>query len=327
MDMVLCEFCNDFVKYDIKIEKKKENIDGIEVVYNKKRTYCKECKQEIFVNKILDENVLELQRVYRNKIGIITVQEIEKIVDMYGVGKRNLSKLLGFGELTLTRYLDLDMPTKVYSDVLFKVLDYKEMLIIAKFNKDKVTEKTYEKLLENIKIISQSENENKLIAVSKYIVAKTGDITNLAVQKLLYFCQLVSYAIYERPMFTDTCQAWKYGPVYTPIYHRLHKYSYDCINSDEFNEFDEVILDDKDKEIVDSVLKNFGKLSGTALKQISHLTEPWLKARKGISETENSNAVISNKSIKEYSLALNAGNDIDEFCLRYMIELLKRDKK
>ena len=46
--------------------------------------------------------------------------------------------LLNFGELTLTRYLDLDMPTKVYSDVLFKVLDYKEMLIIAKFNKDKV---------------------------------------------------------------------------------------------------------------------------------------------------------------------------------------------
>lgn len=322
-ELVFCEFCNDFVEYDVKIEKKKENINGIEVIYNKKRTYCKDCKKEIFVNNVIDENVLELQRIYRNKIGIITVQEIEKIVEMYGIGKRNLSKLLGFGELTLTRYLDMDMPTKVYSDALFKVMDYKEMLIIAKYNKDKVTEKTYEKFLENIKVLSQSENENKLIAVSKYIISETKDITNLAVQKLLYICQLVSYAIYDRPMFTDTCQAWRYGPVYTPIYHRLHKYSYDCVNADEFSEFDKVVLDDKDKEIVDAVLMSFGTLSGPTLRRMSHITEPWLKARKGVAETENSRNVISNKSIKEYAETLNAETNIKEFCKRYMLELLK----
>lgn len=320
---VFCEFCNDFVEYNISIEKKKENIDKIEVIYNKKRTYCKKCKNEIFVNEILNENVLELQKIYRNKVGIITVQEIEEIVDMYGIGKRNLSKLLGFGELTLTRYLDMDMPTKVYSDVLFKVLDYKEMLTIAKYNKDKVSSKTYDKFLENIKIIAQSENENKLIAVSKYIVSKTKDITNLAVQKLLYFCQVISYAVYERPMFVDTCQAWRYGPVYTPIYYRLNKYTYDCINSDEFSEFDKVNLDDKDKEIVDAVINSFGTLSGNSLKEISHITMPWIKARNKLAETENSTAIISNKSIKEYSITLEFKEDIQQFCLNYMIELLK----
>lgn len=64
-ELVYCEFCNDFVEYDIKIEKKKENINGIEITYDKKRTYCKECKKEIFVNDVMDKNILKLQRLYR----------------------------------------------------------------------------------------------------------------------------------------------------------------------------------------------------------------------------------------------------------------------
>ena len=326
MERSYCEFCNDFIEYDEKIVKDKRIIDGIEVEYKKIKTYCKECKNEIFVNEILDKNVLELQRVYREKIGIITVDKIEKIVDMYGIGKRNLSKLLGFGEITLTRYMELDMPTRLYSDVLFSVIDYKQMLILATDNKDKVSEKVYNKLIENIKVLIESENQNKLIAVSKYIVARTKDITNLAVQKLLYFCQVVSYAMNNRPMFTDTCEAWKFGPVYTHIYYRLNKYTYDPINSEEFAAFDIFNLDDKDKEIIDAVIDSFGMLSGTKLRDISHKTEPWIVARNGLKNDENSNETITNKSIKEYAKTLEKENyNINEFCKKYMKNLIFSD--
>ena len=138
------------------------------------------------------------------------------------------------------------------------------------------------------------------MVVSKYIVARTKDITNLAVQKLLYFCQVVSYAINNRPMFTDTCEAWKFGPVYTHIYYRLNKYTYDPVNAEEFVDFDVVNLDDKDKEIIDAVIDSFGTLSGTKLRDISHKTEPWIVARNGLKNDENSNETITNKSIKEY---------------------------
>lgn len=327
MERSYCEFCNDFLEYEKKLVKTKTVIDGVEVVYYKTKTYCKECKNEIFVNEILDKNILELQRVYREKIGIITVDKIEKIVDMYGVGKRNLSKLLGFGEITLTRYMELDMPTRLYSDVLFSVMDYKQMLILATDNKDKVSEKVYNKLIENINVLIESENQNKLIAVSKYIVARTKDITNMAVQKLLYFCQVVSYAINNRQMFTDTCEAWKFGPVYTHIYYRLNKYTYDPINSEEFADFDIVHLDENDKEIIDAVIDSFGMFSGTKLRDISHKTEPWVRARKGLTNDENSNAIITNKSIKEYAKTLaNENLNTNEFCKKYMKSLIFSDK-
>ena len=323
MEKSYCEFCDDFVEYDVKLVKTKVDVDSIEVLYNKKKTYCKKCKNEIFVNDVLDKNVLELQKVYREKIGIITVEQIEKIVEMYGIGKRNLSKLLGFGELTLTRYLDMDMPTRLYSDVLFSVLDYKQMLLLAAENKDKVSPKVYEKLLNSVRVIIDSENNNKLIAVSKYIVSEVKDITNLAVQKLLYFCQIVSFATKDRLMFTDACEAWRYGPVYTSIYYRLNKYTYDSINSKEFDELEGIKLDADDKEIIDAVLNSFGILSGTKLKEMSHKTSPWLKAREGIRDYENSNRIITNKSIKEYAKTLRDSElDVSCFCEKYMRDLL-----
>lgn len=325
MNNSYCEFCNDFLEYDIKLMKEKERINNVEVKYYKKKTYCKKCGNEIFVNSILDENVMMLQKAYREKIGIITVQQIEELVELYGVGKRNLSKLLGFGELTLTRYLNMDMPTKLYSEVLLSVFDYRNMLSIASENKNKVSEKVYNKLLKNITLIIQSENNNKLIAVSKYIVLKAQDITNLAVQKLLYFSQVVSAALNSNLLFRDSCEAWRYGPVYPVIYRRLNKYTYDCINESEFSNEETMELGINDKEIVDAVINTFGLLSGIKLKELSHKTEPWIDARKGISEIENSNEIITNKSIKEYAKTLSKyPKNAEAFCNEYMKDLLNK---
>lgn len=325
MNNSYCEFCNDFLEYDIKLMKEKERINNVEVKYYKKKTYCKKCGNEIFVNSILDENVMMLQKAYREKIGIITVQQIEELVELYGVGKRNLSKLLGFGELTLTRYLNMDMPTKLYSEVLLSVFDYRNMLSIASENKNKVSEKVYNKLLKNIALIIQSENNNKLIAVSKYIVLKAQDITNLAVQKMLYFSQVVSAALNSNLLFRDSCEAWRYGPVYPVIYRRLNKYTYDCINENEFGNEETMELGINDKEIVDAVINTFGLLSGIKLKELSHKTAPWIEARKGISEIENSNEIITNKSIKEYAKTLSKyPKNAEAFCNEYMKDLLNK---
>lgn len=329
MDKSYCEFCNDFEKFSIKTELVKENVNGIEVEYEKERTYCTKCKNEIFVNEVMDNNVLTMQKIYRAKAGIITVEQIESIIDMYGIGKRNLSKLLGFGEITLTRYLEHDIPTRLYSEMLFKVFDYNQMLAQAKENKHKVDEKVYNKLVDNIKVLVQSENKNKLIAVAKYIIAKTKDVTNLSVQKMLYLCQIVSVSVNNKLMFADLCEAWKYGPVYLTIYYKLSKYARDYIDVNEFENFNEIELDADDKKVVDAVIESFGVLSGSMLINVSHKTEPWKKARSGVGDLENSNAVITNKSIKEYAKCIATKydtKDIKKFCVEYRNDLLANIK-
>ena len=43
-------------------------------------------------------------------------------------------------------------------------------------------------------------------------------ISNLQLQKILYFCQLESYRRYDRPLFSDDFEAWRYGPVVPAVY-------------------------------------------------------------------------------------------------------------
>ena len=46
---------------------------------------------------------------------VITVDEIRQILESYRIGKKPLAKLLGWGETTIIRYMEGDIPTSEYS--------------------------------------------------------------------------------------------------------------------------------------------------------------------------------------------------------------------
>ena len=324
-----CNNCESITPFEVTKIKDKINIKGKEYQYIKKETYCKKCGEKILVNEIMDENVLNIQKVYREKEGYITVQQIQQIVDKYNIGKRNLSLLLGFGEITLTRYLDMDMPTKLYSDILLEVLyDYNKMLELATANKSKVSDEVYNKLLRAIEAIKEEENNDKIICVTKYILNKLEDVTNLAVQKLLFNCQLFSYAINDKALFKDDCQAWMYGPVYPNIYYKFKKYDYSNINKHEFKDYSFELIGDDDKKVIDCVIACFGKYSGLALKEMSHKTTPWIKARNGLLDTTPSDRTIKKKDIESYAHEIfneffTYDIKLDEFCEKYISSLCR----
>ena len=57
---------------------------------------------------------------------IITSDEIIQILEKYRIGKKPLAKLLGWGETTIIRYIEGDIPTKEYSIKLRTLLDNPE---------------------------------------------------------------------------------------------------------------------------------------------------------------------------------------------------------
>ena len=71
-------------------------------------------------------------------------------------------------------------------------------------------------------------------AVAAYLIRKANtmgegnaelsgnnDLTNLKLQKLLYFAQLEHLRKTGEPLFDDKIEAWKYGPVVKNVYDRL----------------------------------------------------------------------------------------------------------
>lgn len=115
-------------------------------------------------------------------------------------------------------------------------------------------------------------------------------ITNLKLQKILYFAQAYYLAKLGRPLFKEKIEAWAYGPVIPDVYHEFKKYGGRAIISKE----DKSSISDEDKEILNKVWDSFGGFSARKLVEIAHAHTPWKEA------SESSSKIITHKVLAEY---------------------------
>lgn len=304
MNKGFCEKCNNLVEYEIKEVDEKIEIKGKEYNYKRLIGYCKNCGEEISSNEINDENLIRIDNAYRNEENIIKTEEINKILSKYKIGKKPLSKLLGWGEVTLIRYLNGDVPSKVYSDQLYKILNDEEyMSKILEENKELITEKAYNNVKKAINQLKETKFqtgiESEIEVISEYIITIGKEITPLSLQKILYYAQGFYKAFFGKFLFEDDCQAWVHGPVYVNIYEKYKEFKSANISIDIDYDIEDIIVDEK-REILDVIIKYFGYYNGKALEKMSHYETPWINARKGLLPTENSNNIINKEDIKDY---------------------------
>jgi len=306
------EECRRDVEYIVETVSLTGKLKGEEYSYVGKKAVCNQCGSEVYVADIEDENLKALYDAYRQENGIISLEKILEIPQKYNIGKRPLSLLLGWGEMTFSRYCEGYMPTKQYSDILQKIYDdpayYNELL---EKNKDNLKSlQAYEKSKRKVQGLLGKENDadSKLDLIIEYLLYKCEDITPLALQKALYYAQGFYYAFERSFLFDDDCKAWVHGPVYRDIYNRYSSYQFDPIESVET--FDESVFTTTEKAILDSVIKNFCCYSGKTLESFTHLEEPWRRTRGDLPVDAHSNRIIPKELIGEYFVAVK-----EKYCM------------
>ncbi len=119
-----------------------------------------------------------------------------------------------------------------------------------------------------------------------------GDfISNLKLQKLLYYAQGSYMALKDKPLFNEDFEAWTYGPVVPEVYHEYKKYDSHGIDTSEMY-IDKEIISKEDSAILEEVYQEFGQYSASKLVKMTHSETPWMETPK--------NTVISKESIKKY---------------------------
>ena len=145
--------------------------------------------------------------------------------------------------------------------------------------------------------------------ISKYMLCfcqKHGDsLSNLKLQKLLYYAQAWYLALYNKPLFGDRIEAWVHGPVVPRVYGRFKAWLWQPIeptpNPDP--------LTKRTKDHVQEILEVYGGLSAFQLERLTHQEEPWRKARKGLAPDEPSREAISHEDMKSFYRAMLDGSD------------------
>jgi len=141
---VFCYECLEDVTYITCREERLGSIKGKKYPYIAMIARCKRCNEVLDVYN--DENLKILYDAYREKHNLISLQTVRAIPGKYFIGKSVLSALLGWGEVTFTRYFDGYLPTKQYSDILVKIYeDPLYYLTILEAGKNRISEVAYRK--------------------------------------------------------------------------------------------------------------------------------------------------------------------------------------
>ena len=287
----------------VKIIRDKEYVFGITVAV------CSECGEEMSIPGLMDKNVQEIDEQYRAAEGLVSIDDIEKLMKIYKIGKAPLSLALGFGEVTIPRYLEGQIPSKEYSDVVRAALAspaYMKQKLIE--NRDKLTDAAYRKAMAAADSIeSLFSVSEKMLRVIAYVFEKLEEVTPLMLQKLLYFIQGVYSALYGKPIFEEDCRAWAHGPVYPEVYELFRDFKYNPIDDARFALFEGTMdaLTEKEKKVIDLVVNTFGMYGGKVLERITHNEEPWKEARKGYGDSIPSSELLPKDRIMRYYVAIN----------------------
>lgn len=116
----------------------------------------------------------------------------------------------------------------------------------------------------------------------------TDNISNLKLQKLLYYAQGVYVALKGVPLFNDDIVAWTHGPVVESVYQEYKQYGSSGITE----KYDDVCIDSETEKILIEVYNVFGQYSAWGLRNMTHEETPWKETRK--------NGVIYIDKIKDY---------------------------
>lgn len=121
---------------------------------------CKHCHEEIYDRDVEIKNDILLFDEYKRKNHLLTSAEIIKIREGYGLSQTALSKILGFGIKTITRYENGAIQDNTHDNLLRLMIDEKNFFILWLANKKNLTDS------ENLKI--KNVFMKKEIPVIKY---------------------------------------------------------------------------------------------------------------------------------------------------------------
>ncbi len=122
-------------------------------------------------------------------------------------------------------------------------------------------------------------------------------ISNMKLQKLLYFAQGHALAVLGKSLFAEEFEAWEHGPVLPSIYKKYKKYGAEKITPPTSLNLKNFTAEEKN--LLDQVWQVYGGYSAWGLRNLSHNTPPWKNHK-------DDRSVIPQEEMKAYFITLNA---------------------
>lgn len=141
------------------------------------------------------------------------------LMQRYEIGKKPLSRLLGWGDTTVMRYLDGVEPNREFAARIEELaVNPWHYLRVLEQNKDKLTDTAYRKTR---KAVYREIFCDRSTEAMQYVVALAeGDIAPYRVMMVLYYAQVCSLVLRGLPLFEEEAD---FSPGQALVYPRLYQ--------------------------------------------------------------------------------------------------------
>jgi len=315
-------YCDRCKKETEGIVKKKEEIfpvrgEKIKILSNV--PVCKICGSEVFDEKLDEENLKLAYDKYRKKHNLLSPSQIKEIREKYGLSQRGLSKLLGWGEITLHRYESGSIQDEAHDKMLKLISHPQNMMKILEENTHRLSESEREKLKEKIADVIKKQttfilfehkkeiseftgykkfDPEKMKNMILYILQKTGETYRTKINKLLWYMDFYHFKHFSVSISGNFYIHLNYGPIpdnYEFLLGELLNqgmieekevvFDYTKDISGEMIRakvpFERNIFSKTELESMDYVLKKFKNFTSSQIMKKSHEELPYRKTKEG----------------------------------------------
>ncbi len=116
------------------------------------------------------------------------------------------------------------------------------------------------------------------------------NISNLKLQKLLYYAQGFHLAMNAAPLFIEEIRAWQHGPVVPQLYRKYREFGATALPTPEG--FDPTEVDADAQEVIEEAYSVYGQYSAWGLRNLTHDELPW--------KDTPTNGVIAHEAMRRY---------------------------
>lgn len=298
-EKVFCEHCDERTKYYKNTEEVTRKVKDLEITLKVQVPRCLKCKNEVFALDVDSEVQQMFFNEYRTTKGLILVEEIVELRNVLGISQRDLARLVGLGEITITRYELGSIPTKSSSTIIQSLKDRNNISSLLKRNNEKISKKG----LKSIEIYLDKTDPIKYTGNRQYNKEKFNQLVVLFIElfnkkkekvvvtklnKLMFYTDFNYFKKMGKSITGSKYQRLSYGPV-----PKMYSYKYDMnpylttISTDEnityvlnetvkYNE-----LNAEEMIIAEAVYNFFIGKNGAYISIASHLEDAWLKTEEG----------------------------------------------
>ncbi len=287
---------------NLRIRKVQVNVKGSLIEYDE-YYLVDDNGEEVFDRNIEIENDQRLYDIYKKQNNLLTNFEIKKIRQKYGLTQKEYALVIGVGEVTVHRFEKGAIQTEAVDSIMKLSNDPDNMSFLLLQNRKNIGESLYSLLLKRIKELQTLKKhalvdinkfdldvlefeEESAIDIAKNIIniynARVDElvrnydifpeyITNLKLQKLLYFVQAMCLMIFGKKAFPEKILAWSYGPVINEVYQQYKQNHASEINS----ESNIKNISSGLYKIIEEVINSYGSIEANKLIDFTHEEEPW----------------------------------------------------